>query len=97
MRILNSCVVSQVQTVNSACPQSQPYTYSARLLLDKRFVQPDVFAVVNCPVLALSVFHSTVLKSSQQPYIFAVVNYSNIALRLFYSTVLMRCRISLQL
>jgi len=32
--------------------------------LDKTFTQPDVFAVVNCSVVALSVFYSTVLMRS---------------------------------
>jgi len=29
-------------------------------LLDETFAQPDVFAVVNCPVIVLSVFYSTI-------------------------------------
>jgi len=39
---------------------SQPHI-SARLLFDETFAQPDVFAVVNGPVVVLSVFYSTVL------------------------------------
>jgi len=38
-------------------------TFSARLLFDKTFAQPDVLAVVKCPVIALSVFYSTVTRS----------------------------------
>jgi len=40
-------------------------------------VQPDVFAVVNCPIVALSVFYSTVLMRS---HIFAVTNCADVAL-----------------
>jgi len=47
MRILNSCVVYKFQTVSPACPPSQPYTFSTRLLFDETFAQPDTFAVVN--------------------------------------------------
>jgi len=48
----------------SGCPLSQPLTFSARLLFDETFPQPDVFTVVNCPVVALSVLYSTVLMQS---------------------------------
>jgi len=42
------------------CPPSRPHTFSARVLFEETFAQPVVFAVVNCPVVALSVFYSTV-------------------------------------
>jgi len=61
MRILNSCVVQQVQTFNPRCPPSQSHTFSAQLLFNETFAQSDVFAIVNCPVVTLSVFYSTVL------------------------------------
>jgi len=32
--------------------------------IDETFAQPGVFAVVNCPVVALSVFYSTALMRS---------------------------------
>jgi len=65
MRILNSCVLSKVQTVNPRCQPSQPNAYSARLLFDETFAQPDAFVVVNCPaVIVLSVFYSTILMRS---------------------------------
>jgi len=38
-------------------PLSQPHTFSARVLFDETFAQPDVIAVVDCPVVALSVFY----------------------------------------
>ena len=46
--------------VNPGCPSSHTHTFSARLLFDKTFSQPDVFAVANYPVVALSVFCSIV-------------------------------------
>jgi len=52
------------------------HTFSARLLFDETFAQPDVFAVVNCPAVALSVFCSTVFNA--QPYIFAAVNCADV-------------------
>ena len=67
MRILNSCVVSKFQTVKPGCPPSQPHTFSARLLFDETAVQPDVFAFMNCPAVALNVFYSTV---SMRSFIF---------------------------
>ena len=63
-RILNSCVVYKFQTVKGRRPPSQPHTFSDRKLFDKTFAWPDVFAVVSCRVLALSVFYSTVLMRS---------------------------------
>jgi len=42
----------------------QPYTFSARLLYDGTFALPDVVAIVNCPVVALNVFYSTVVIGS---------------------------------
>ena len=59
MHILNSCVVWQ--TANLGRPPSQPHNFSAGLLFDEEFGEPDVFEVVNCPVVALSVLYSTVL------------------------------------
>jgi len=57
--------LSKFQTVNPRCPPSQPHAYSARLLFDETFAQPDVFAVVHCPaVIMLSVFLSTILMRS---------------------------------
>jgi len=50
---------SKFQTV-SPCTPSQPHTFSARLLFDATFAQLEVFAFVNCPVVALSLFYSTV-------------------------------------
>jgi len=55
---------SKFRTVSPGCPPSQPHTSSAPLLFDEMFAQPDVFAVVNCTVVALSVFYSTVLMLS---------------------------------
>jgi len=37
------------------------YNLSVRVLIRETFTQADIFAVVNCPVVALSVFYSTVL------------------------------------
>ena len=51
---------SKFQTVNPGGPPSQPHTFSARLLFDETSAQPDVFAFMNCPVVALRVFYSTV-------------------------------------
>jgi len=65
--LLTLCIFSilvkfiKFQTVSHGFPPSQPHTFSAGLLFDKTFAQPDVAAVVNCPVVALSVFHSTVI------------------------------------
>jgi len=64
MRILNTCVVQQVSNCQPRCPPSQPHTFSARLLFDETFERPDVFAVLNCPVVVLSVFYSTVIMRS---------------------------------
>ena len=53
-RILNSCVVSKtfkLSSVNRGCHPSQRHVFSARLLFDKIFAQPDVFADVNCSVV----------------------------------------------
>jgi len=55
---------SKFQIVNPGCPPSQPHAFSARLLLDETFAQPDVFAVVNCPVIVLNVFYSAILMRS---------------------------------
>ena len=43
---------------------SLPHTFSARPLFDETFAQSDIFAVVNCPAVALGVFYSTVLTRS---------------------------------
>jgi len=64
MSILKSCVAYQVSNCQPGCPPSQSYTFSARLLFDETFAQPGVFAVANCPVVALGVFYSTVLMRS---------------------------------
>jgi len=61
MRILNSSAFYKFQTVNPVCPPSQPDTFFARLLLDELFVQPCIFAIVNCADVALSVFYCPVL------------------------------------
>ena len=53
MRILNYCVVYKFQTVNPGCPPSQSHTFSARLLFDETFAQPDISAVVNRPRIPL--------------------------------------------
>jgi len=55
---------SKFQTVSRGCPPSQQHTFSAGLLFDETFAQTDVFAVANCPVAALSVFHSAVIMRS---------------------------------
>jgi len=59
-------------------------------------VRPDVFAVVNCRFVALSVFYSTFLMRSLILY-FAVVNCADVALSVFYSPVLTLFRMFLQL
>jgi len=49
MRILSSCVASQVsnsQPSVSAIPAA--YTFPVLLLFDETFTRPDVFAVMNC-------------------------------------------------
>jgi len=49
-------------TVHPRCASFLLHTFSAQLLLfQKTFMQPDVFVVVNCPVVVLSVFYSTAL------------------------------------
>jgi len=45
-------------------PPSQPHTFAARLLFDETFVEPNVFAVVDCSAVALSVFYSIVFMRS---------------------------------
>jgi len=55
---------SKFRTLNPGCPLSQPHTFSANLLFVETFAQPDVSAVVNCPVAVLSLFCSTVLMRS---------------------------------
>ena len=64
MRILNSCVVSKFRTKPSVFAIAAAYLLSARQLFDETCTLPDAFAVVNCPVVALSVLYSTVLISS---------------------------------
>ena len=69
MRILNTCKFQtvklwQVSNCQTRCPPSQPHTFSARLLFDETFARPDVFAVVNCPVVALGVLYSAVIMCS---------------------------------
>jgi len=49
---------SKFQTVNPGCPPS--HTFPARLLFDERLAQSDIFAILNCPAIALSMFDSTV-------------------------------------
>jgi len=61
-------------------PPASYATSSAWLHFDETFAQPDVFAVINCPVRALSVFYSIV---NAQPYIFAVVNCAGAVLSVF--------------
>jgi len=57
--------LSKFQTVNPRCPPSQPHALHARLLFDQTFAQPDVFAVVNCPVIVLNMFLSTISMRSR--------------------------------
>ena len=64
MHILNSCVVTKFQSVNAGCSPYQLHTFSAGLLFVETFAQPDVFALVKCPVAALDLFYSTVLMRS---------------------------------
>jgi len=63
VRIPNSCVVQQVLNCQSwvSAIAAAPHTFSTRLLFNETFAQLDVFAVVNWPVVALSVFYFTVL------------------------------------
>jgi len=55
---------NKFQAVNPGCLSSQPHTFSAQLLFDETYVQPDISAIMNWPVVAFSVFYSTVLMHS---------------------------------
>jgi len=61
MGILNFCVVVasfKLSTLGVRHPSRIP---SDRLLYDKIFAQPSIFAVVNCADVGLSVFYSPIL------------------------------------
>jgi len=91
-RILNFYVVSCVQflcsstfyTANRGCPPAQQHTFSFGLLFDETFAHPDIYAVVNCHVLALSVFYSSSFTCSVIFFVF--LNCADVALSVFYST-----------
>jgi len=54
--ILNFSAVSKFRSRNSGCATFQPHTFCARLLVfDEKFAQHDVFAFVNCAVVALMI------------------------------------------
>ena len=59
MRILNSCVIKQVSNFQSWV-STIPAAFLFCSTAIRRDEQPDVFAVVICPVVTLSVFCSTV-------------------------------------
>jgi len=61
-------LVVVVRTRNSERPPSQPHTFSDRLLFDAKSAQRHVFSSVNCCIVALSVFHSTVFMRSLAIY-----------------------------
>jgi len=90
---------NKFRIVNPKCSPSQPHTFSARLqLFDEPFAQPDVSTVVNCTVVALSVFHSTVLmRSLIFLQLWTALTYHWHWVRSPYSPVLTRCRIFSQL
>jgi len=50
--------------VNPVCSPFKARTFSARMLFDETFARSDVFAVLNCPVVVLSVFYSIILRRS---------------------------------
>ena len=64
MRVLNSCAVQQVSNWKPWVFTIQAHTFSARLLFDETFAQPDVCTVANCSVTAFSVFCSSVVMRS---------------------------------
>ena len=64
MRILNSCVVLAIFDLANLVAR-QPASPAAHcapvLVIDKASVQPDIFAVKNCFVIALIVVSSDIL------------------------------------
>jgi len=87
-RFLCSLASFKLSTLGVLHPSQQAHTFSALLLFDETFAQPDVFVVVNCSTVALSVLLRCF---NAQPYIFAVVNCADLAPSVFYSLVLTSC------
>jgi len=74
-----SILVQLSKSLVSAIPAD---TFSARLLFDDTFAQPDLFQ--NCQLPCPSVQCVLLYWFNARPYIFAVVNCANIALSVFY-------------